>query len=134
MLIWGLGNAGLFAVLLNFKHINIYYALPYFVFLLGGCWKQQQQAFSVGRFISLGAVTAAVFAASLGPFVHAGGVTQLLQVHDPLAAAAVCSPFDGSCWDECPGRVSFASSNPFFECMSSTPCSKAEPPSVGGAD
>lgn len=92
-------SALLYAVLLNFKHIflglapcfGIFY-LKYLVF--------NQPTFTRGlrNFTLLGLQTIAVFVASFGPFIAAGGTGQITQiasrlfpfdrglVHDPLAA------------------------------------------------
>lgn len=61
----------LFAVLLNFKHIYLYLAPAYFVYLLQAyCF--DAGAFSVRRFLQLGGSVVAVFVVSLGPFVWTG--------------------------------------------------------------
>ncbi|SCV72210.1 BQ2448_4904 [Microbotryum intermedium] len=72
-------SAALFAALLNFKHIFIYLAPPYFVFLL------RRHCFSNGRFLSdrlveLGALVTLVFAVSFGPFLLAGGPLAIRQI------------------------------------------------------
>ncbi|KAI9491216.1 Dolichyl pyrophosphate Glc1Man9GlcNAc2 alpha-1,3-glucosyltransferase [Zychaea mexicana] len=62
----------LFAVLLNFKHIYLYMAPAYFVYLLKAyCFTSTElSSFSIQRFINLGGSVIAVFALSLGPFIH----------------------------------------------------------------
>ncbi|SAL99562.1 hypothetical protein [Absidia glauca] len=61
----------LFAILLNFKHIYLYLAPAYFVYLLQAyCF--DAGTFSVRRFLQLGASVVAVFVVSLGPFVWTG--------------------------------------------------------------
>ncbi|POY75162.1 hypothetical protein BMF94_1794 [Rhodotorula taiwanensis] len=73
-------SAMLFAVLLNFKHIYIYLALPYFVFLLRKhCWVPGK-GLQTDKVIELGALVVAVCAVSFGPFVLAGGPSQLGQI------------------------------------------------------
>ena len=62
-----------FAVVLNFKHIYLYQALPYFVYLLSSCFKNGN--FMVSKFLCLGSAVAVVFAISFGPFI-----TQLPQI------------------------------------------------------
>ncbi|ORY96168.1 glycosyltransferase family 57 protein [Syncephalastrum racemosum] len=57
----------LFAVLLNFKHIYLYMAPAYFVYLLKAyCFTEK--GFSFTRFFTLGGSVIGVFAVSLGPF------------------------------------------------------------------
>ncbi|GAA5984025.1 hypothetical protein JCM10908_006018 [Rhodotorula pacifica] len=76
--------AALFAVLLNFKHIYIYLALPYFVFLLRRhCWTPAK-ALQTDRVIELGTIVVAICAISFGPFVLAGGFSQLGQIFSRL--------------------------------------------------
>lgn len=67
----------LFAALLNFKHIFLYMAPAYFVYLLKAhCFVSGQAAppplygFSIKNFLLLGGCVAGVFAVSLGPFLH----------------------------------------------------------------
>ncbi|CAO3669641.1 unnamed protein product [Umbelopsis ramanniana] len=86
----------LFAALLNFKHIYLYMAPAYFIYLLkaycfqpiptpteNGHADRQAYAnvsrFSLVNFIKLGATVVAVFAISLGPFVYMGQIPQLLS-------------------------------------------------------
>ncbi|XP_078369889.1 dolichyl pyrophosphate Glc1Man9GlcNAc2 alpha-1,3-glucosyltransferase-like [Oculina patagonica] len=84
-----------FAVLLNFKHIFLYIAPAYFVFLLRSyCFrssaseKKEKQLrifgvniwdFSPLNLIKLGIVVVIVFGASLGPFIAMGQLSQLLS-------------------------------------------------------
>jgi alpha-1,3-glucosyltransferase len=77
-----------FAVLLNFKHIFLYIAPVYFVYLLKHyCFSNGSTHvshisygnFSFLRFLSLGGVVAAVFAASFGPFLWMGQMKQVLS-------------------------------------------------------
>ncbi|EGF78167.1 hypothetical protein BATDEDRAFT_90829 [Batrachochytrium dendrobatidis JAM81] len=58
----------LFAVVLNFKHIYLYQAPAYFIYLLSGYCFTGKYQFSLLRLFSLGAVVIAVFALSFGPF------------------------------------------------------------------
>ncbi|KAI8924656.1 glycosyl transferase [Entophlyctis helioformis] len=65
----------LFAVVLNFKHIYLYQAPAYFVYLLAGYCFTGRFRFSFARLIGLGLAVVAVFAVSFGPFAP-----HLLQV------------------------------------------------------
>ncbi|KAL3880807.1 hypothetical protein ACJMK2_033014 [Sinanodonta woodiana] len=75
-----------FAVLLNLKHIYLFVAPAYFVYLLR-CYCFQSHAdgrirwdsFSPVRLISLGIIVLSVFAVSFGPFIHMGQLLQLLS-------------------------------------------------------
>ncbi|CEG67079.1 Putative Alpha-1,3-glucosyltransferase [Rhizopus microsporus] len=72
----------LFAVLLNFKHIYLYMAPAYFVYLLKSyCYIQVGPAmtFSLQRFILLGSSVIAVFLLSFGPFIYFGQIPNVLQ-------------------------------------------------------
>ena len=72
-------GAALFAALLNFKHIFLYFAPAYFVFMLRGyCWTPR---WSFGRLAALSSVVVAVFVASLGPFAAQG---QLLVLNERM--------------------------------------------------
>ncbi|XP_014670720.1 PREDICTED: probable dolichyl pyrophosphate Glc1Man9GlcNAc2 alpha-1,3-glucosyltransferase [Priapulus caudatus] len=76
-----------FAVLLNSKHIYMYMAPAYFVYLLKHyCFTHQTRegrviltSFAPWRFMQLGAVVAFVFAASFGPFIVMGQLGQVLS-------------------------------------------------------
>ncbi|RKO92977.1 glycosyl transferase [Blyttiomyces helicus] len=64
----------LFAIVLNFKHIYLYQAPAYFIYLLRKyCFAVgadgRKASFSINRFVAIGASTVAVFAASFGPFL-----------------------------------------------------------------
>ncbi|BGP55818.1 glycosyl transferase [Rhodotorula sphaerocarpa] len=74
------GCAALFAVLLDFKHIYIYLALPYFVFLLRRhCWLPGKNL-QTDRVVELGMLVIGVCALSFGPFILAGGISELGQI------------------------------------------------------
>lgn len=100
----------LFAVLLNFKHIFLYVAPVYFVYLLRNyCFeeevgsfqnyqqfedrfaKRQPRRFSVVNFIRLGLCVILVFALSMGPFFYYGAMpnvmARLFPVHRGLCHA-----------------------------------------------
>jgi len=74
-----------FAVLLNLKHIYLYVAPAYFIFLLRSyCFQSRSKKlslrdFSVTRLLSLGLLVLATFAISFGPFLH-----QIEQVAERL--------------------------------------------------
>ncbi|CAK0784063.1 hypothetical protein CVIRNUC_007266 [Coccomyxa viridis] len=65
-----------FAVLLNMKHLFAALAPLYFVYLLRHYCRGPA---ALHRFLTLGAVTAAVFAISFGPFIAAGQMHQILE-------------------------------------------------------
>ncbi|XP_028840400.1 dolichyl pyrophosphate Glc1Man9GlcNAc2 alpha-1,3-glucosyltransferase isoform X2 [Denticeps clupeoides] len=82
-----LEGALLFAVLLNLKHIYLYIAPAYGIFLLRSyciisnssdgsfCWR----SFSTVRFTLLGSLVLSVFALSFGPFIALGQMPQVLS-------------------------------------------------------
>ncbi|KAJ8586201.1 glucosyltransferase [Rhizopogon salebrosus TDB-379] len=74
-----LASGILFAVLLNFKHIYMYLAPAYFIFLLRSYCMSPAGAIIPTRFISLANSVLLVFLASLGPFVLMGQLPQLLS-------------------------------------------------------
>ncbi|BGP25037.1 glycosyl transferase [Rhodotorula toruloides] len=76
--------AALFATLLNFKHIFVYLALPYFVFLLRGHCYLPGGKFQIDRVVELGLIVASICTVSFGPFVGAGGFSQLRQIFSRL--------------------------------------------------
>lgn len=71
----------LFAVLLCFKHIYLYLAPAYFVFLLRAYCLGRKSIFHIrfGNAIKLGISIAGVFAVAFGPFVYWGQMEQLLS-------------------------------------------------------
>jgi alpha-1,3-glucosyltransferase len=86
-----------FAVLLNLKHIFMYVAPAYGVYLLRNyCFVSTTQTkagagepikwrtFSATRFAKLAAVVAAVFLVSFGPFIAMGQIGQVYQAVLPL--------------------------------------------------
>lgn len=82
-----LASGFIFAALLCFKHIYLYLAPAYFVFLLRAYCLSAKSIFRI-RFencIKLGAGIAAIFATALGPFVAMGQIPQLLSRLFPFA-------------------------------------------------
>ena len=69
----------LFAALLCLKHIYLYLAPAYFVFLLRAYCLSPQSIFRIqfGNAISLGVGVISVFAAAFGPFVYWGQLDQV---------------------------------------------------------
>nr|XP_006821409.1 PREDICTED: probable dolichyl pyrophosphate Glc1Man9GlcNAc2 alpha-1,3-glucosyltransferase-like [Saccoglossus kowalevskii] len=76
-----------FAILLNFKHIYLYIAPAYFIYLLRCyCFTQANRdgsvrwsSLSLGRLVMLGSIVIAVFAVSFGPFIYMGQLEQILS-------------------------------------------------------
>lgn len=76
-----LASGLVFAGLLCFKHIYLYLAPAYFVFLLSAYCLSARSIFRI-RFVNcvkLGAGIVGIFAAALGPFVAMGQIPQLLS-------------------------------------------------------
>ncbi|KAI6034248.1 glycosyltransferase family 57 protein, partial [Pisolithus microcarpus] len=69
----------LFAVLLNFKHIYMYLAPVYFVYLLRSYCMSKSGQILTGRFATLASAVVLVFLASLGPFIWMGQLPQLFS-------------------------------------------------------
>jgi alpha-1,3-glucosyltransferase len=69
-----------FAALLCMKHIYLYLAPAYFVFLLRAYCLSPRSIFSIQvlNCIKLGAGIGSIFAAAFGPFVYLGQIPQLL--------------------------------------------------------
>ncbi|KAI0832530.1 glycosyltransferase family 57 protein [Trametes gibbosa] len=74
-----LASGFLFAMLLNFKHIYLYLAPAYFVYLLRSYCLSPTGTLLPGRFLSLANAVILVFLASLGPFLLMGQLPQLLS-------------------------------------------------------
>ncbi|KAL5488050.1 ALG8 [Sanghuangporus weigelae] len=72
-----LGCGFIFAVLLNFKHIYMYQAPAYFVYLLRAFCMSPQGKLQFARFLSLANIVIAVFVVSVGPFLLMGQLPQL---------------------------------------------------------
>ncbi|CAI8017738.1 Probable dolichyl pyrophosphate Glc1Man9GlcNAc2 alpha-1,3-glucosyltransferase [Geodia barretti] len=76
--------AGLFALLLNLKHIYIYVAPAFFVYLLKHhCFSSttsgSTRRFLHVKFIELAAVVVCIFTLSFGPFIYYGQLSQVLS-------------------------------------------------------
>ncbi|KAI0650640.1 glycosyltransferase family 57 protein [Trametes meyenii] len=74
-----LASGFLFAVLLNFKHIYLYIAPAYFIYLLRSYCLSPTGSLLPGRFLSLANAVILTFLASLGPFLLMGQLPQLLS-------------------------------------------------------
>lgn len=82
-----LESALLFAVLLNFKHIYLYIAPAYGIYLLRSyCFTSDNtdgslkwRSFSILRLLSLAVIVLFVFTVSFGPFVYMGQLPQVLS-------------------------------------------------------
>ncbi|RPD67057.1 glycosyltransferase family 57 protein [Lentinus tigrinus ALCF2SS1-6] len=74
-----LASGFLFAVLLNFKHIYLYLAPAYFVYLLRSYCVSPTYTLLPARFLSLANAVILTFLASLGPFLLMGQLPQLLS-------------------------------------------------------
>ncbi|KAG7483912.1 hypothetical protein MATL_G00043340 [Megalops atlanticus] len=82
-----LEGALLFALLLNLKHIYLYIAPAYGIFLLRSyCFTQDNadgslnwRSFSLSRLVALGIIVCSIFALSFGPFILLGQLPQVLS-------------------------------------------------------
>jgi len=74
-----LGCGFFFAVLLNFKHIYMYQAPAYFVYLLRAFCMSPQGGLNMTNLLSLANIVIAVFVVSFGPFILMGQMPQLLS-------------------------------------------------------
>ena len=64
-------SALLFALLLNFKHIFLYCAPAYFIYLLAGCRQEKSVfGFSLLKLFKLAGIVVGIFALSFGPFAQ----------------------------------------------------------------
>jgi NADH:ubiquinone oxidoreductase subunit 4 (subunit M) len=96
-----------FAVLLNLKHIFMYVAPAYFIYLLRSyCFlgthsgsSVRWQTFSLTRFAKLGLVVTSVFVVSFGPFVFLNQLHQVINnalhvllAQESLAIHMACIP------------------------------------------
>nr|CAG4637044.1 EOG090X06YP [Ceriodaphnia reticulata] len=84
-----------FSILLNLKHIYLYIAPVYFVYLLRSyCIENQKSGsliFHLSRFIKLGMVVAGTFAVTYGPFV--GQIQQVLSRLFPFENRGLCHAY-----------------------------------------
>ncbi|XP_015930269.1 dolichyl pyrophosphate Glc1Man9GlcNAc2 alpha-1,3-glucosyltransferase [Parasteatoda tepidariorum] len=92
-----------FSVLLNLKHIYLYLAPAYFVFLLKNyCFKNGKffdlNSFSVERFLKLGAVGIATVLVSFGPFIYLGQLNQVLSRLFPVQRGLTHSYWAPNVW------------------------------------
>ena len=72
----------LFAILLNLKHIYLYCAPAYFIYLLTTYCRQPGSilmGLSLKKIFVLGVIVLTVFAASFGPFILIGQLVTVLQ-------------------------------------------------------
>ncbi|KAF6762727.1 glucosyltransferase [Ephemerocybe angulata] len=74
-----LASGILFAILLNFKHIYMYLAPAYFVYLLRAFCLTPSGQVEIKNFLALANAVIGVFIASLGPFAVMGQIPQLLS-------------------------------------------------------
>ncbi|KAK7061626.1 alpha-1,3-glucosyltransferase [Favolaschia claudopus] len=73
-----LASGILFAVLLNFKHIYMYLAPAYFIYLLRSFCFSASGKLEIKNFLSLANAVIAVFLISFGPFIVMGQIPQIL--------------------------------------------------------
>lgn len=74
-----LESAFWFAILLNMKHIYIYVAPAYFVYLLRNYCLDRHYNVQYSRLVKLSAIVISVFAISFGPFTAAGQLEQVIS-------------------------------------------------------
>ncbi|KAF8222763.1 glycosyltransferase family 57 protein [Tricholoma matsutake] len=74
-----LASGILFAVLLNFKHIYMYLAPAYFVYLLRSFCVSSSGQLEIKNFLSLANAVIVVFVVSFGPFILMGQIPQVLS-------------------------------------------------------
>ncbi|XP_006460000.1 hypothetical protein AGABI2DRAFT_202561 [Agaricus bisporus var. bisporus H97] len=74
-----LASGILFAVLLNFKHIYMYLAPAYFIYLLRSFCMTPSGQPEIKNFVSLANAVIGVFLASFGPFILMGQIPQVLS-------------------------------------------------------
>jgi alpha-1,3-glucosyltransferase len=94
-------GAALFAALLCFKHIFLYAAPAFFVFLLRYyCMVQAPTAeVAVFRFLSLGTVVLTIFGLTLGPFIFSAGQgVQLLKRMFPVSRGLLHAYWAPNLW------------------------------------
>ncbi|GAW07676.1 glycosyltransferase family 57 protein [Lentinula edodes] len=74
-----LASGILFAVLLNFKHIYMYLAPAYFIYLLRSFCLSPSGQIEIKNFLALANAVIAIFIASLAPFALMGQIHQLMS-------------------------------------------------------
>ncbi|KAF5364244.1 hypothetical protein D9756_000732 [Leucocoprinus leucothites] len=74
-----LASGVLFAILLNFKHIYMYLAPAYFIYLLRSFCMTPSGRPEIKNFVSLANAVIGVFLASFGPFILMGQIPQVLS-------------------------------------------------------
>jgi alpha-1,3-glucosyltransferase len=82
-----------FAVLLNMKHIFLYSALPFLVFMLRVLAHTQPASQAVWLFSALSAVTLAVFVVSFGPFLYHGVLSDVIARMFPFGDRGLCHSY-----------------------------------------
>jgi hypothetical protein len=99
---WLVGGERCVPTLCRLKHIYLYVAPAFFVYLFRRfCWtlpspSAQHPSFSFGRFASLGAAVVAAFAVCLGPFLAMEQGPQLLARLFPFKRG-LCHAYVSSC-------------------------------------
>ncbi|EFP88762.2 glycosyl transferase [Puccinia graminis f. sp. tritici] len=84
-------SAGLFATLLNFKHIFIYLSPPFLIYLFRAYCMEEEDSnrrqeendgsrFSLVKLIQLGLIVIGTFAVSFAPFFFTSGIDGILQI------------------------------------------------------
>ena len=94
-----------FSILLNMKHIFMYVAPAYFIYLLRSfCFvepssgRSKARSFSMTNFIKLGAVVISVFSVSFGPFIYFGQIEQVLSRLFPFKRGLVHAYWAPNFW------------------------------------
>eukprot|EP00742_Colponemidia_sp_Colp-10_P008054 GILJ01008689.1.p1 GENE.GILJ01008689.1~~GILJ01008689.1.p1 ORF type:complete len:542 (-),score=48.76 GILJ01008689.1:56-1639(-) len=98
-----IAGAVVFAALLNMKHIFMYMAPVYFVYLLRKyCFVPSKQdginRFHVGRFLRLASAVAVIFLLSFGPFIYLGQFSQVLSRLFPFKRGLTHSYWAPNTW------------------------------------
>ncbi|KAI9227164.1 MAG: dolichyl glycosyltransferase [Piptocephalis tieghemiana] len=86
-------GAAIFAALLYFKHIYLYIALPFFIYLLRGYVLQRDP-----QLLGLGSIVILITALSMGPFVWYGQVPQVLSRLFPFKRGLVHAYWAPNAW------------------------------------